>query len=264
MSTSSAATAPTGFAVSYLADNAWTRNGLRAFYAYRDLGVAAATGRRWRAHHIRILDAGGAKTGWHCHDLAFQLVYVLRGFVRFLLDDREVVLRAGDCTHIPAFTMHDEIEYSADFEVLEITSPADVTTLTARPLPLPERPRARFAESHLRETDFVRGSGPRAFLEYRDLGVIAATDRRVQAQVVRTRGPCDQSTGWHHHTLDFQFVYVLDGWVRTALEGLGEFTLRAGDAMSVPGRLRHDVTAFSPDFTVLELNAPADFDTIAG
>ena len=260
-----AGTAPTGFAVDALANATWARNGLRPYYAYRDLGVTAATGGRWRAHHIRMIEPNDAKTGWHCHDLDFQLVYVLRGWVRFTVEGvGQLELAAGGCAHIPAFVMHDETAYSSDFEVLEITSPAVVKTLTAVPADRTTRPPARFVASALREEDFIRGNGPRSFLEYRDLGLVEATNRRVQAQVVRTRGPCEHSTGWHLHTLDFQFVYVLAGWAATELEGYGAFTLRAGDAMSVPARLRHDVTAFSADFTVLELNAPADFETIVG
>ncbi|MBL8665507.1 MAG: hypothetical protein JNM29_21920, partial [Candidatus Odyssella sp.] len=47
------------------------------------------------------------------------------------------------------------------------------------------------------------------------------------------------------------------------VEGQGEFTIHAGDAMTLPHRLKHDVTGFSADFTVLELNIPADYETIA-
>jgi quercetin dioxygenase-like cupin family protein len=253
----------TGFSMAYLADGGW-RNGLRPFYDYRDLGVGAASGGAFRAHHVRIVDTPGPGTGWHCHDLDFQLVYVLAGHVRFTTEDKEeVTLAAGDCATLPPFYMHDETEWSRDFEVLEITAPGDPKTLREKPAQPPERGPSRFAVSQYREADFIRGIGPRAFLEYRDLGITAATGRRAQAQVVRTNGPCDHSTGWHFHTLDFQFVFVLDGWATTEVEGHGTHTMRRGDAMTVPSRQRHDVTAFSGDFTVLEINVPADFDTVA-
>jgi quercetin dioxygenase-like cupin family protein len=254
----------TGFSVSHLATAPWQRNGLRPFYEYRDLGVAAASNGAFRAQHVRLTGPPGPGTGWHCHDLDFQFVYVLAGHVCFTTaDQRQVRLEAGDCAHLPPFMMHDETEWGAGFEVLEITAPAAVTTLRALPAAVPDRGPSRFAVSHLREEDFKRGTGPRAFLEYRELGVTEATGRRVQAQVVRTNGPCDHSTGWHFHTLDFQFVYVLDGWATTDIEGHGSFKLEKGDAMNVPARLRHDVTGFSGDFTVLEINVPADFDTVA-
>ncbi|HEY7609426.1 MAG TPA: cupin domain-containing protein [Alphaproteobacteria bacterium] len=254
----------TGFSVSHLAEAPWQRNGLRPFYEYRDLGVAAASKGAFRAQHVRLVGPPGPGTGWHCHDLDFQLVYVLAGYVRFTTADKQDVrLAAGDCAHLPPFMMHDETEWGPGFEVLEITAPAAVATLRARPEPAPDRGPSRFAVSRYREQDFIRGVGPRAFLEYRDLGLTAATGRRVQAQVVRTNGPCDHSTGWHYHTLDFQFVYVLDGWATTDIEGHGSFKIERGDAMTVPARRRHDVTGFSGDFTVLEINVPADFDTIA-
>ena len=254
----------TGFSVSRLRDGRWAV-GMRPFYRYRDLGVASATNGLFRAQHVEIIASAGDGTGWHCHDLNFQFVYVLAGFVRFQTgSDGEVTLKAGDSACLPPFMLHDEVEFSADFQVLEVTSPAQVRTLTEAPAHVPERGSNRFTVSHFRNEDFVRGAGPRSFLEYRDLGVSDATGRRAQAQVVRTNGAFDGSTGWHYHELDFQFVYVLDGWVVTELDGLGKFTLERGDAMSVPSRLRHDVTAFSADFTVLEINFPADFATVAG
>ncbi|MDH3232126.1 MAG: cupin domain-containing protein [Alphaproteobacteria bacterium] len=231
---------------------------------YRDLGLTEATGGRMRAEHIRTHKPGGLGTGWHCHDLDFQLVYVLNGFVEFTAEGHgDIRLGAGGCAHIPPFTMHDETRFSDDFEVLEITLPAEVRTLTEKPVAGTGRPDSKFVASHLGPDSFAAGDGPRAFLEYRDLGVSEATHGRVQAQVVRTNGPCDESTGWHYHMLDLQFVYVLNGWVRTELEGYGTFLMERGDAMSVPARHKHDVTGFSADFEVLELNMPAEFETVA-
>lgn len=254
-----------GFAVDFIADTRWRDRGLRAFLEYRDLGATAATGGLMRAEHIRARHAVTEGTGWHCHDLDFQMVYILRGEVVVSTDGMtDSVWRAGDCAHLPAFTMHDETSFTEDFEVLEITMPAAVETLTEAPADRSKRPEGDFVLSRLTADSFRRGEGPRSFLEYRDLGVAEATRRRVQAQIVRTNGACDESTGWHYHTLDIQFVYVLNGWTRTALEGIGEFELRAGDAMMVPPRLRHDVTGFSEDFEVLEINVPADFDTVSG
>jgi quercetin dioxygenase-like cupin family protein len=254
-----------GFAVDYLSNTDWHEKGLRAFLRYRDLGATAASGGRVRAEHIQALQPVTQGTGWHCHDLDFQFVYILEGHVVVTTPGlTDSVWRAGDCAHLPPFMMHDETEFSGDFEVLEITMPAKVETLTAAPADRRGRPAADFVLSRLGPDSFRRGEGPRAFLEYRELGVADATGRRVQAQVVRTNGACDSSTGWHYHTLDFQFVYVLNGWTRTELEGIGEFELRAGDSIIVPPHLRHDVTGFSEDFEVLEINVPADFDTISG
>lgn len=253
-----------GFAVDYLSNTQWHAKGLRDFLRYRDLGATEATGGRVRAEHIQALKPVTEGTGWHCHDLDFQFVYILKGEVAVVVPGKpEEIWRAGDCAHLPPFMMHDETAFSEDFEVIEITMPAAVETLTEAPADRRGRPEGDFVLSRLGPDSFKRGDGPRAFLEYRELGVTEATGRRVQAQIVRTNGSCDSSTGWHYHTLDFQFVYVLNGWTRTELEGIGEFELRAGDSILVPPRLRHDVTGFSEDFEVLEINVPADFDTVS-
>lgn len=245
------------------------RKGLRAFMQYRDLGLRRATGGLMRAEHIRVVAKSGMKTGWHCHDLDFQFVYVLKGYVTFVTEDGETVtLRAGDCAHLPALYRHDEIAFAPDFEVVEITAPADVRTIPGREGPLPARSEppervSEFAASYDRPEAYKVGDGPRQFLAYRDAGVTSATGRRVNINIVRNSKAGDKSTGWHYHTLACQFVYVLKGWSRVEVEGQGEFTIHPGDAMTLPRGLKHDVTGFSGDFTVLELNIPADYETIA-
>jgi hypothetical protein len=74
-----------GFAVSHERDADWDA-GLRTFFAYRDLGVAAATNGRVGAHVIRARGASDAPGERHSHALDFQLVYVLRGWVDFEYD----------------------------------------------------------------------------------------------------------------------------------------------------------------------------------
>jgi quercetin dioxygenase-like cupin family protein len=245
------------------------QKGLRAFMQYRDLGLGRATGGLMRAEHIRVIAKTDMKTGWHCHDLDFQFVFVLKGHVKFITEDGQTVtLRAGDCAHLPAFYRHDEIEFAPDFEVVEITAPADVRTIPGRDTPLPQRPAApgrvsTFAASYDGPDAYKVGDGPRQFLAYRDVAATNATGRRVNINVVRNSKAGDKSTGWHYHTLACQFIFVLKGWSRVEVEGQGEFTVRAGDAMTLPYKLKHDVTGFSADFTVLELNIPADYDTIA-
>lgn len=243
--------------------------GLRAFLGYRDLGLGAATGGLMRAEHIRATGGTDMNTGWHCHDLDFQFVFVVKGHVRFVTEDGETVtLRAGDCAHLPAFYLHDEIEFAPDFEVVEITAPGSVKTIPGRVKPegrpvMPAGHVSAFVASYDGPDAYKVGDGPRQFLAYRDAAATLGTGRRVNVNVVRNSRAGDRSTGWHYHTLACQFIYVLKGWSRVEVEGEGEFTVRAGDAMTLPSRLKHDVTGFSADFTVLELNIPADYDTIA-
>ncbi len=125
--------------VSLAADAAYDE-GLRAFFAYRDLGVRGATGGRFGAHVIRAVPGSGAKPRWHTHDLGFQLVYVLRGWVTFEYEDiGEVTFRPGVSVLQPPKVRHREIAHSDDLELLEITSPAEFATAEV-PAPDASRP----------------------------------------------------------------------------------------------------------------------------
>jgi quercetin dioxygenase-like cupin family protein len=111
------------------AEDAAFEQGLRAFFAYRDLGVRAATGGAFGAHVIRAVPGTGAKPRWHAHELGFQLVYVLRGWVTFEYEDiGEVTFRPGDSVLQPPLVRHREVAHSDDLELLEITSPAEFVT----------------------------------------------------------------------------------------------------------------------------------------
>ena len=109
--------------------------GLRAFFEYRDLGVAGASGGKMGAHVIRAAPGTGAKPEWHTHDLEFQMVYVLKGWVEFEYEDAGFVrLEAGSSVYQPPGIRHREVRHSDDVEMLEITSPAEfVTTVVPAP-----------------------------------------------------------------------------------------------------------------------------------
>jgi len=114
------------------AANAAFDSGLRAFFAYRDLGIAAASGGAFGANVIRAVPGEGAKPNWHTHDVAFQMVYVLRGWVEFEYDDIGAVrLEAGSSVYQPPMIRHREVRHSDDLEMLEITAPAEFTTASA-------------------------------------------------------------------------------------------------------------------------------------
>ena len=104
--------------------------------------------------------------------------------------------------------------------------------------------------------------GLRPHFEYRDLGIEAATEGKVLAQVIRARQPCDGPGDQHRHHLDFQMVYVLKGWMRTEFEGVGERTLEAGDCMYQEPGIHHRVLDYSDDLEVIEITIPADFETV--
>ncbi len=117
------------FAVSHARSSPFRHDGLRPFFEYRDLGVKDATEGKVDAHVIRARAGTEAQPVWHAHDLEFQMVYVLKGWVRFEYEGQgEVLLEAGDCVHQPPGIRHRELAHSDDIEMLEITAPAEFAT----------------------------------------------------------------------------------------------------------------------------------------
>jgi len=103
--------------------------------------------------------------------------------------------------------------------------------------------------------------GLRADAEYRDLGLAAATGGKLGLKHIRAIGGFE-TTGWHWHDMQAHFLYVLRGWITFRFDGVeGDVTLRAGDALSQPAGVPHNVIARSEDFEVLELNVPAEYGT---
>ena len=103
--------------------------------------------------------------------------------------------------------------------------------------------------------------GRREFFTYIDLGVTAASQGRMRAQLTRATSGMTQPTGWHYHTCELQFVYALRGWVDLEFEDGTKVRVKAGDSIFIPGGLRHNETATSDDLQILEVSVPADMGT---
>jgi mannose-6-phosphate isomerase-like protein (cupin superfamily) len=124
------------------------------------------------------------------------------------------------------------------------------------------RPKQRVAISHYRDEDF-KADGLRTYAHYRDLGITEATDGLARAHVIRLIGPCnpDEVSKLHFHDVEFQMVYVLKGWVKSYLEGVGETTFQAGSSWTQPPKIKHLIMDYSDDVELLEVILPADFET---
>ena len=107
--------------------------GLRPYSAYRDLGIAPATGGMVQAHVIRMTKPFNADEVAipHYHDVAFQMVYVLKGWFSSEFEGHGVhTFHAGSCWIQPPRIKHTVRGYSDDCELLEIVLPADFKTVT--------------------------------------------------------------------------------------------------------------------------------------
>ena len=105
--------------------------GLRKFFEYRDLGISEATGGAYNAHVIRVKKpvTEFPHTGLHVNDLEFQMIYILKGWIRFTYEGQgEFTFREGDSCLQPAGIVHDELACSDDLELIEFTAPANFNT----------------------------------------------------------------------------------------------------------------------------------------
>ena len=117
-------------------DTDYKGGGLRDFFLYRDLGIADATGGQVICHLVKANPEMPPEdgTGWHRHDCDFQIVVMLKGWARFMYEDKETLVEAGDVVHQRPGIRHFLFDYSADMEYLEIVSPADFKSIDVEPV----------------------------------------------------------------------------------------------------------------------------------
>ena len=118
--------------VNHLGPGSFKPDGLRPFFEYRPLGIDRLTGGKVGAHVIRARPGLHADAPRHTHTLDFQFVYVLKGWAIFEYEGHgQHRLVEGSTVYQPPGIKHKEIAHSDDFEVLEITMPAEFETRTA-------------------------------------------------------------------------------------------------------------------------------------
>ena len=106
--------------------------GLRSYAHYRDLGMSDATGGMVQAHVIRFVPPCQPEevSKRHYHDVDFQMVYVLKGWIKTELEGQGAhVMHAGSAWIQPPRIEHVVLDYSDDCEVLEVVLPADFKTV---------------------------------------------------------------------------------------------------------------------------------------
>lgn len=120
---------PQIFTTSHL-EAASFQDGLRSYARYRDLGMAAATSGAAVAHVIKFVPPCTDEVRqWHTHDVEFQMIYVLKGWITTEVEGRSPeTMRVGSALLQPPKIKHRVTDYSDDCEVLEIVLPADFET----------------------------------------------------------------------------------------------------------------------------------------
>ena len=121
-----------GIAISHHREEDFKADGLRAYAKYRDLGISAATHGLAQAHVIRLLPPCNPAevSKLHYHDVEFQMVYVLKGWVKTYMEGQgETLMKQGSAWTQPPKIKHMILDYSDDVELLEVILPGDFETV---------------------------------------------------------------------------------------------------------------------------------------
>ncbi len=209
----------------------------------------------------------------HCEDLGRELSFFTDqlGFVLDLIypaDDPRVAEISGFGLRIrlvrESKPSHSVLVIKTSDEIgasLPRQSPGGTTLIwesDTTPLEIP-------STQHQFEVRTLKGSAPwvigRAGMHYRDLipsrlgGSIIASHIRIP-----DGGPVPDMV--HYHTVGFQLIYCVTGWVKLVYEDQGdEFFLRAGDCVTQPPEIRHRVLEASDGLEVIEIGVPAEHIT---
>ena len=121
------------FTFSHLNEEDFIRDGLRPYAKYRNLGIAKATHGMVLAHVMRFIPPFQPEvvSKLHYHEVDFQMVYVLKGWIKSTFEGKEpITMMTGSCWIQPPCIRHAVVGYSDDCELLEIVLPADFKTVT--------------------------------------------------------------------------------------------------------------------------------------
>ncbi len=119
-------------AISHHREEDFKADGLRAYAKYRDLGIAAASHGLAQAHVIRLQGPcdPAEVSKLHLHHVDFQMVYVLKGWVKTYMDgEGETLMQQGSAWTQPPKIKHMILDYSDDVELLEVILPAEFKTV---------------------------------------------------------------------------------------------------------------------------------------
>ena len=119
-------------AISHHREEDFKADGLRSYAHYRDLGIADATHGLAQAHVVRLIgQCNPAEVSkLHFHQVEFQLVYVLKGWVKTYMEGQgETLMKEGSAWTQPPRIRHLIMDYSDDVELLEVILPAEFKTV---------------------------------------------------------------------------------------------------------------------------------------
>jgi uncharacterized cupin superfamily protein len=119
-------------AISHHREEDFKADGMRTYAKYRDLGISDASHGLAQAHVIRLVGPCNPAevSKLHYHDVEFQMVYVLKGWVKTYMEGQgETMMKEGSAWTQPPRIKHLILDYSDDVELLEVILPAEIKTV---------------------------------------------------------------------------------------------------------------------------------------
>jgi len=233
----------------------------RAGMIYRDL-LPDREGGRFIASHITIRDGGPVPDYVHHHDVRFQVIHCVQGWVSVVYEDQgePFVMHAGDTVLQPPHIRHRVLDCSPGVEVLEVTSPAEHPTLVDHDLTLPtgtvdtarDFSGQRFVRHELATAAWTpwRADG----FEAADTGIGLATGGLAGTRTVRvnTQGSALPPS---RHDAELMLWFVEGGSARLIVGGATR-RLSVGDAVAVPAGADHALVECTADLKFYEITLP--------
>ncbi len=228
----------------------------RARMQYRDL-LPDRYGGRFIASHIRIPRGGPVPDYVHHHNVGFQMIFCINGWVRVVYEDQgqPIVMERGDCLLQPPHIRHQVLECSDMMEVVEIACPAEHETSVDHEMQLPTsilRPDRDFGGQHFVFYEAKNASWTHSDwdgFEYCDTGIEEAAGGTASAVVIRATGKSKEIR--LSHNAQIRFLFILGG--TAMLKSEKQYRLGARDACTIPPGKSGELRDISADFEYLEV-----------
>lgn len=232
----------------------------RAGMQYRDL-VPSRFGGTFIASHIRIPAGGPVPDYVHHHEVDYQLIYCVAGWVEVVYEDQgpPFTLRPGDCVLQPPGIRHRVLTCSDMLEVLEVGGPAEHVTRVDHDLELPtavidpsrDFGGQRFVRHRGSEVPWASAEslGLPGFEQHR-AGLGEASHGRVELTRLRAEASGDARPLFVQLRDEAALYFVLSGNLSVDIVSTGDETeeelarndLTAGDAITLAPGVRHGLS----------------------